>query len=56
MVAHFTMRIYGELEIRGFDLFKAFVYIERDVKSDFFFGKDLFYTLRAQHVLSYHLI
>ena len=33
----------------------AFGYIERVVESDFFFGKDLFYIICAQHVLSYHL-
>ena len=54
MVAHFTMRTKGE--IRHFDLLKAFGYIERVVKSDFFFGKGLFYFIRAHHVLSYHLI
>ena len=31
-------------------------YIGRVVKSGFFFRKILFYFLRAQHVLSYHLI
>ena len=43
-------------ESRYLDLLKAFGYIERVVKSDFFFGKDLFYFIRAQYVLSYHLI
>ena len=39
-----------------FDLFKAFDYIESSHKSDFFLRKDLFFIMRAQHVLSYHLI
>ena len=43
-------------QIRHFDLLKAFDVIERVVKSDFFVGKDLFYFIRAQHVLSYNLI
>ena len=37
-------------------MLKTFGHIERVVKSDFFLGKDLFYVIRAQHVLSYHLI
>ena len=37
MVAHSTMRIYGH-----FDLSKAFGYVERVVKSDFFFEKTHF--------------
>ena len=39
-----------------FYLLKAFGYIKRVVKSDFLIGKDLFYFLRAQPVLSCHLI
>ena len=39
-----------------FDLLKAFGYIGRVVKSDFLFGKDLFYLICAQNVLDYHLI
>ena len=35
---------------------KAFGYIERVIKPDFFFGKDLFYFICEQHVLSYHLL
>ena len=41
--------------ISHFDLLKAFHYIEIVVKSDFFFGKDLF-TLYVRNVVSYHLI
>ena len=39
-------------------MLKAFGYMERVVKSDIFFGKDLFYLIYdfAQHVLSYHLV
>ena len=37
-------------------MLKAFGYIERNVQSDFFSEKDLFYIIRAQHVLSYDLI
>ena len=38
-------------------MLKAFGCIERVVKSDFFsLGKDLFYIIRAQHVLCYPLI
>ena len=40
MVPHFTMRTYGVNQ--EFDLKKAFGYIERVVKSDFYLGKYLF--------------
>ena len=43
-------------DIMYFDLLKAFGYIERVVTSDLFFGKDLFYFIRAPRVLSYHPI
>ena len=43
-------------KFRNFDFFKAFGYIERVVKSYFFSGKDLFYFIRAQRVMNYHLI
>ena len=49
-----TVRTYGF--IRYFDVWKAFGYIERVVKSDFIFGKDLFYFICALNVLSYHLV
>ena len=39
-----------------FDLLKAFGYIERVVKSDFFSEKDLVYIIRAQSEMSNHLI
>ena len=39
-----------------FDLFKALDQIESNNKSDIFLRKDLFSFMRAQHVLSYHLI
>ena len=42
--------------IRYFDLLKALGYFDRVVKSVVYFGKDLFYFVCAQHVLSYHLI
>ena len=45
-------------QIMKLDLLKAFGYmknIERVVKSDFF-GKDLFFIIRAQHAMSYLLI
>ena len=38
-----------------FFLFKALI-ISRVVVNLIFLGKDLFYCMRAQHVLSYHLI
>ena len=39
------------------DLFKAFVKTESSHKSElFFFKKELFSIIRAQHVLSYHQI
>ena len=41
----------------NFDLMKAFGYIERVVKFDFFLSKNTcFYIMRAQRVLSNHLI
>ena len=39
-----------------FDFFKAFDYIESSHKSGIFTRKDLFSFMRAQHVVSYHLI
>jgi len=39
-----------------FDLFKAFDKFESGHKSDIFIRKDLFSFMRAQHVMSYHLI
>ena len=40
---------------RNFDLLKAFGYTERLFKSEKKIGKDLFYIMRAQRVLSYYL-
>ena len=40
MVEQFTMRTYGVN--RAFDLLKAFCYIERAVKSDFFWKRPNF--------------
>ena len=42
--------------IRHFDMLKAFDYIERVIKSDFFSEKDLVYIIRAQRKMSNHLI
>ena len=42
--------------IRHFDLLKAFGYIERVIKFDFFPKKDLVYIIRAQREMSNHLI
>ena len=54
MVAHFTMRTYGAKQ--GF-LFVTFGYIERVVKSDFFYlGKYLFYIIRAHSEINNHLM
>ena len=39
-----------------FDLFKTFHFFESSHKSNFFLRKDLFSFMRAQLVLSYHLI
>ena len=50
MVAHFSMRTYGVYQ--AFQLLKAFGYIVVRSSSE----KDLFFIIRAQHVLSYHLI
>ena len=50
---------YAHIRISHFDLFKAYGYIERFVKSKKNRkrpGKDQFYIKRSQHVLSYHLI
>ena len=57
MFAHFTIRTYGLMEyIRHFDLLKAFGFIVGVVITPpKKIGKDLFYIIRAQHVLSYHL-
>ena len=52
-LTHFTMRTYGN--IRNFDLLKALGDIERVVKSDFFRKRPIS-LIRAQHVLSYHVI
>ena len=51
MVAHFTMRTYGVNQVLGF---VEGIWLHRQIR--FFFGKDLFYFIRAQHVLNYHLI
>ena len=42
MIAHFTMRTCGVSQAFGF--VEAFGYIEIAVKSDYFFGKDLYFT------------
>ena len=52
MVAYFTMCTYGV----NFDLSKAFGYIEKVVKSDFSSENTYFVIIRAQQILSYHLI
>ena len=54
MVAHFTIRTYGvNQEFR----FGEGIWLHRKSRQiGFFFGKDLFYIIRAEHVLSYHLI
>ena len=49
--------VIGMVMVRHFNLLKAFGYIERVVESEFLsLGKYLFYIIRAQHVLSDHLI
>ena len=54
MVAQFTMRTYGVKEGfrfgEGILLHRMIRQIQKKI------GKDLFYFIRAQHVLSYHLI
>ena len=40
----------------NFDLLKTFGYIESVGKSENKFGKDLFYIIRARHILSCHLM
>ena len=52
---------YSEIASEGqinllFDWFKAFDEIVSCHKSDYFFRKDLFSFMRAQRVLSYHVI
>ena len=44
------------VKTRNLDLMKAFGYIERVVKFDFFSENTFFYIMRAQRVLSNHLI
>ena len=51
---HFTMRTYGVNHKFGF--VKAFGYIEKVVKHENNFEKDLFYIISMQHVLGYHLM
>ena len=54
MVAHFTMLTNG--------VYQAFRFVEciwlhrKSRQIRLFFGKDLFYFIFAQHVLSYHLV
>ena len=50
MVAHFIMPTYG---VDQAFRFVASIWLHRKSRQ---IGKYLFYTIRAQHVLSYHLI
>ena len=50
----FTMRTHEVNQT--FRFVKAFGYIERIVKSDFFSEKDLVFILRAQREINNHLI
>ena len=53
-VAHFTMRTYGENQTFRF---VEGIWLQRKSRQiRFFVGKVLIYFIRAQHVLSYHLI
>ena len=52
MVAHFIMRTY---EVNQTFRLAEGIWLHRKSRK-FFFGKDLFYIIRAQHVLSYHFI
>ena len=54
MVARFTKRTYGvNKEFR----FVEGIWLQRKSRQiRFFFGNDLFYIIRAQHVVGYHLI
>ena len=52
-VSHLTMRTYGVNQ--ALRLVKGNWYIERVVKSEIYFGEDLVYIIRVQHVMSYHL-
>ena len=54
MVAHFTMRTY--VVNQEFRFVKGIWLHQTSRQIRFYSGKDLFYILRAQHVLSYHLI
>ena len=54
MVDEKPVRTYEVNQV--FDLLKAFGFSERVVKSKYFFlGKDVFYFICTQHVMSYHL-
>ena len=55
MVAHFTMRTYGVNQVFRF-VEGIEDDIERDVKSYFFFEITYFIFIRAQHILSHHLV
>ena len=54
MVPHFTMRTHEVNQALRF--VKAYGYIERVIKFDFFSEKDLVYIIRAQGEMSIHLI
>ena len=56
MVFVFDGGSFHYAHVRNFDLLKAFGYFERVVKSDFVFGADLFYIIRAHSEMSNHLI
>ena len=51
MVAHFTMSTHGV--VQAFRFVKG-IWLHQKSKKNV--GKDLFYIIRAQHVLSFHLI
>ena len=53
MVAQNKVRTYGVNQV--FRIIEGIRLHRQIVKSDFF-GKDLFYFIRPQHILSYHLI
>ena len=55
MVAHYTMHTYGVNQEFRFVEGIWFHRKSRQIRF-FFLGKDLSHTIRAQHVLSYHLI
>ena len=54
MVAHFTMRTYEVNHV--FRFVESIWLLRKSCQIRFFFGRDLFHIIRAQHVLSYPIL